>query len=308
MRSRHDDARVWATAQEQKWLIKHAQLEEFGFSRGAIAHRLERARLWLVYRHVYAVGNPEMTPDRQALAAVLACGDPAALSDHSAAVLLGLREGRPPRRQHVSILDRRDIVVPDGITLHRPRLLLPEEIIVHDGVPVTSVSRTIVDNAATLGPRGIRSMIRQAERVHQFDLQTLQAYVDERPPTSSRHARVRRVLRDYLPAAAATDTEREALMFDICARYGLPQPKAQEVLLSYRVDFLWPDCNLIVELDDRGSHDTAVAFTEDRVRDRVLLAAGYVVMRFTVTELQRRPARVAREIAGALSRLRNPAA
>lgn len=302
MRETRQDAKAWQTAEEQGWLISHEQLEEYGFSRGAIRHRIATKRLWVAFDRVYAVGNPDMTPERRAMAAVLACGLDAGLSHLSAAFHLSIWERRPPMH-HVSIPSRRDLVVPEGIRLHRPRLLRPEEIIPFEGVRVTNLVRTITDSAGMLGDRGVRSMIRQAQREHGLELGVLSAYVDGFSAKSFRHRRVWRVLRDYVEAAALTATEREALMMDLCAQYGIPLPAPQVRIGRYYVDFLWREYRLIVELDDRASHATAIAFTDDRVRDRWLQARDYIVLRFTVVELQTKPAMVAAEIAAAIARL-----
>jgi very-short-patch-repair endonuclease len=51
------------------------------------------------------------------------------------------------------------------------------------------------------------------------------------------------------------------------------------------VDCVWPDQRLIVELDGREAHETTYAFEQDRVRDRVLAAAGWHVIRITWRQL-----------------------
>jgi len=59
--------------------------------------------------------------------------------------------------------------------------------------------------------------------------------------------------------------------------------------------------DLIVEIDDRGSHDGYIAFQEDRVRDRAMKAAGFDVLRFARNEVMREPRKVAREVTAAIA-------
>lgn len=56
----------------------------------------------------------------------------------------------------------------------------------------------------------------------------------------------------------------------------------------------------MVEVDGRGSHDTHIAFAEDRARDRFLTAAGYRVLRFTYADVTRRADGVAADLRRAL--------
>ena len=90
----------------------------------------------------------------------------------------------------------------------------------------------------------------------------------------------------------------------LCDKHGVPRPRAQVPIGAYRADFLWPDLNLVVEIDDRQSHDGYVAFHDDRVRDRAMKAAGLEVLRFTRNEVMRTPAGVALEVGAALARER----
>jgi very-short-patch-repair endonuclease len=55
----------------------------------------------------------------------------------------------------------------------------------------------------------------------------------------------------------------------------------------HEVDCLWRSDRLIVELDSRAFHETAIAFESDRARDRALQAAGWKVVRVTWRQLDR---------------------
>jgi very-short-patch-repair endonuclease len=62
------------------------------------------------------------------------------------------------------------------------------------------------------------------------------------------------------------------------------------------VDFLWEDSNVIVEVDGRRSHATGIAFQNDRDRDSLLAANGYLTLRFTWWDVTRRPKVVAHRL------------
>ena len=59
----------------------------------------------------------------------------------------------------------------------------------------------------------------------------------------------------------------------------------------------WPEPRLIVEIDDWSSHGGRGAFERDRVRDAVLVEAGWRVVRITRARLARDPEGVATQLA-----------
>src|ERR1700759_1983696 len=94
---------AWDIARRQHGVIARIQLLALGYTDGAIRHRLAKGRLHRVYPGVYAVGRRELTQEGRWMAAVLACGDTAALSHDSAAALWGIAKPATARI-HVSVL------------------------------------------------------------------------------------------------------------------------------------------------------------------------------------------------------------
>lgn len=64
----------------------------------------------------------------------------------------------------------------------------------------------------------------------------------------------------------------------------------------YRVDFIFKDARLIIELDGHEHHSTKEALEKDAIRQRYLTRAGYSVIRFTGREINRDPADCVREV------------
>jgi len=88
-----EDPRAGAIAElarRQHGVVARAQLEAFGLSRSEIEGRVRKKGIHRVHLGVYAVGHLALTRNGRFMAAVLACGDGAALSHFSAAVLWGL--------------------------------------------------------------------------------------------------------------------------------------------------------------------------------------------------------------------------
>src|SRR5437764_15188225 len=81
------DAVIAALAVLQHGVVARWELNALGVSDREIRRRLEAGRLHRVHAGVYAVGHRALSQHAKWMAAVLACGDEAALSDGSAAAL-----------------------------------------------------------------------------------------------------------------------------------------------------------------------------------------------------------------------------
>ena len=142
------DSRLADLAARRHGVVSVAQLAQLGLDRWAIARRMKSGRLHRLHRGVYAVGHTALTREGRWLAAVLACGPGALLSHRSAAALWGLRPTSAPKI---------DVTVPltsgrrstDSITVHRGT----RRRMVHNNIPTTSPSCTLVDLAAANLPR-----------------------------------------------------------------------------------------------------------------------------------------------------------
>src|SRR5215217_3154995 len=77
-------------ARRQHGVLSRGQLKALGFGEDAIDGRVRRGRLHQLHRGVYAVGHLNLTRNARFMAAVLACGDEAALSHFTAAVMWGM--------------------------------------------------------------------------------------------------------------------------------------------------------------------------------------------------------------------------
>jgi very-short-patch-repair endonuclease len=214
------------------------------------------------------------------MAAVLAYGPEAVLSHRSAAFLWGIVRSA---RTTIEVTAARKRSPQPGIALRRSRLCA-DEITLQDGIPVTSVPRTLFDLAGVLPRDRLERAIEQAE-VRQFaDPLSL-------PDLLARHrgrrgaATLRAILADADTKPAATRSDLEDAFLAFLDRHSLPRP---QVNVGIEVGGRWVECDciwrahrLIVELDGRATHDTRAAFERDRARDRALNVAGWRVVRVT---------------------------
>ena len=152
-------------------MVSVAQLHEAGLGRSGIHTRVRTGRLVRLHRGVYAVGHAQLTPLGWRWAAVLACGGPgrAALSHRSAAAAWDLLPS--PAKFDVSTLasarSTAKIRVHRGLTLH--------DVTEVDGLPLTTVARTIVDLTAIQTPHQTERLVHRAEHLRLLDMHSLNA-------------------------------------------------------------------------------------------------------------------------------------
>jgi predicted transcriptional regulator of viral defense system len=71
--------------------------------------------------------------------------------------------------------DPRDDHAPDGIRIHRVPSLHPDDVTVVDGIPVTTVARTLVDLADVMPRSELRATFRAARRRGLLDIAAVRA-------------------------------------------------------------------------------------------------------------------------------------
>jgi very-short-patch-repair endonuclease len=191
-----------------------------------------------------------------------------------------------------------------GIAAHRDGTLTPKDRTAVQGIPCTTIARTLLDMAG-VKDRHLRHAISQAEVERKFDLREIEELLGR----SKGRRGVRRLKLEislHDPREQATRQALEARFFRFCRKFRLVRPEVNSHLLidgiSMMPDFLWREARLIVEADSRRVHGTVSAFEKDRRRDQVLTAAGWTVIRCTWRQLRDEPEALAHTIRTLLAR------
>jgi hypothetical protein len=287
------DAVVSELAERQHGVVAHRQLIALGLAPGAIKHRARAGRWHGLHRGVYAVGHRRLGANGYRMAAVLACGPGAVLGYRDAAALWGIRR---TARTSVDVIAPRSVGSRPGIDIHRVRHLHPDDCTIHEGIPITTVARTLLDLAEVVRPREVERCFDEAERLRLLDLRAVEAVC------ARGHGRrglklLRPLLEDRRPSLVDAWSPLEAIFLPFCRRHGVPLPAVNVAVGEFIVDALWPEQRLVAELDSWEFHGkTRAAFEGDRRRDATLLLAGHRVIRLTWRRLHREPERVAGEL------------
>ena len=273
-------------------LFRRADAKRLGIG----THRLEGlvASGWCArpVRGVYRVGGSPATSEQAVLAAVWG-SDEDAVASHLAAARLwdlpGFGRATPevtrPRGQN----QRLSIGVVHG-SMRLPSTHTTQ----HSAIPVTTPARTIFDLAGVLTtPRTANALDAALSRrlctIAQLDQVFFALARRGRRGTAAMRELLEARGLGYVPPASELERRARQVFRD----GGPPQP-AYEVDLGDdawigRVDCVWRDSRVIVELDGRRFHDGLSSRTADRERDNRLMAQGWRVIRVTWDDIVQRP-------------------
>lgn len=280
-------------ADRQHGVVSRAQLRAADLSSDTIDYAVTAKRLRPLFRGVYAVGHMALKREGWWMAALLACGEGAALSHLSAAAAWDFR-----RAEILPV----ELIVPgdggrkhDSLIAHRMRLH-PDDTLVRDGLRLTTPARTIVDCASALTGRPLRELVERAQDLRRFDSDQVLATLERVP-----RRRGCRQLTDLLlliqPDSDGARSHLERLFLSLVRNARLPRPAVNEIIAGRRRDFVWRDARLVVDVDGYRWHSSRKAKRRDHRRDRELTALGWRPARFTYEDVAFEPEEVAPEVA-----------
>jgi very-short-patch-repair endonuclease len=256
-------------------VVAFGQLLQLGMGRDAVQYWARSGRLHRIHRGVYAVGHRALSTEGRDMAAVLAAGPGALLSHWSAAARWELLRRSGP----VCVLTRSRCSVP-GVDVHVASALHADDCTRRDGIPITSVPRTLLDIAGVADERVLKRAVNQADRKGWLNRRAVHELLDRNPRRRGTKA-LRAVIAAVDPTTRRTRSDLEAAFFALCRRYGIEKPISNAKVAGYEVDMHWPGTNLIVEIDSYEYHRTPAEFHNDRRRDADLATKGYVVIRIS---------------------------
>jgi hypothetical protein len=178
-----------------------------------------------------------------------------------------------------------------GIHIHCVRSLPEAHVTTRNGIPCTTVARTIVDLAALVTPRRLERALGQAEVLRLYDHNEIQAVLALNPRSPGSRT-LRTLVGGPDPSTTRTRSPLEERFLALCDRAALPRPECNAPFTlpdgtEIAIDAFWSSAALAVELDSRGFHSSWRAQVQDRRRDAQLVLAGLKPLRFTEGDLTR---------------------
>jgi very-short-patch-repair endonuclease len=270
----------------QHGVIAARQLTAIGYSRRKISREVAAGRLHRLHQGVFALGHPAVSAHGRCMAAVLAGGDGALLSHHSAAWLWGISTRVPARFEITSAVELHDRA---GLVQHSAATLHQSDSAVVDGIPLTAVPRTLLDLAAA--DRGnLRWALPRARRLGLVDLVEIDSLL--RRSVGLRGVGRLRAAIEIHRQPDFTRSELERRFLKAVKRAGLPRPSMNRFVAGFELDAYWPKLRFAVELDTYDHHGDEDSFEADRLRQEDLKLAGIEMTRVTGRRLDREPSAV----------------
>jgi very-short-patch-repair endonuclease len=211
---------------------------------------------------------------------VLAAGAGSFLGFYAGAELHGLLR-RPARR--IDILAPGPRVLP--VHVHTYRRLHPLDVTERDGIPVTSVARTLVDLTELADVDELANLIHEAAFRGSFSALATRDAMARAHGRSNLH-KLEAALAAHEHGSAGTKSGNERALKRLIREAGLPEPRSNVHVEGIEVDLFWPDRRLVVEVDGHG-HGRKRTRREDRLKQRLLEAHGYAVVRVAEDEIGR---------------------
>lgn len=274
------DTLIARLAARQHGVVALWQLVALGVSTSGISRRVADGRLRRIHRGVYAIG--ELARRGYWTAAVLACGEGALLSFRDAAALWNLRQCN---RMAIDVTvagtrrRRRSRITLHGGALH------PDDRAELDGIPVTSVARTLLDLADVVSAEELRRAYEAAERHELLNMRAVHELITR--SNGRRGLPALLALLDYDPREAIeSKSDLESRFLDLVREAGLPLPQLNALVEGFLIDAYWPQARLVVELQSWEHHGHRQAFERDSSKLTQLQVAGYRALPVTDRQLR----------------------
>lgn len=234
----------------------------------------------------------------------------AVVSHQSAAV--AHRMGPIPRSDPTVTVSHRGTYTFPGLIVHQSTDLHPEHITTINSLRVTNAPRTVLDLAKILRPQRLEEVVDNALAggiVDFDDLARLYMALTRRGKKGMR--RMGRILGERADDKRVPETVIETKLFRLLIDAGVRPPEKQFHApwlkpIDGRVDFAYPDEQIVLEADSRRWHRLFDAFEVDRRRDIAAQLAGWVVIRVTWKMITEEPLFVVDSVRRALAMRSSP--
>ena len=166
------------------------------------------------------------------------------------------------------------------------------DVTILQGIPVTTVPRTLVDIAAELSAEELARACHEAGVRYGTTPSSVEAVLARRPGSPGAK-KLRRVIHGDVHV---TLSKLEAHFLELLRNEGLPLPITNRPAGGRRVDCRWPEHRLTVELDGYRFHNSRHSWEQDRRREREARARGDDFRRYSYGDVFEHPALMLAEL------------
>lgn len=281
-------------------VVSRAEAIAAGASKSAIQRRLALGRWRVVLPGVYAI-DARPPSWRQTLAAACLAAGPDGVASHASAAALRSLAGF--KETTIEIATAESGVRHRAFIVHRVRVLPRSDVTVVDGIPATTVARTLLDLAATRPEGLVEIALDDALHRRLVTVSQLQRLAGRERLRGA--PALRRLIAARPAGAAVPESPLETRFVQLARQFGLPEPVRQHPITiggrRMRLDYAYPGAMVAIENDSYRFHDGRRSWQSDRERRNLLTAAGWRVLQITWGDVTAHPADTANRIRSLLA-------
>lgn len=287
---RHIDIAALAEiAASQEGLLSASDLLEAGVSAQQRRWQIDRGWIQPLIPRVYRIAGAPDTHRQRLRAGLLSLGQQSWVSFEAAAALHGL--DRSDHRAVEFTVERRRVRPTIAWTVHTTKFIAPLDTVEVDGFRVLSATRTVLDLASS---RCSQSRVEAALDSAVRRGLSHPAVLRERLRTLRGSGRWGVALIERILPDSGGHSPLERTFLKIVREAGLAGPVTQAVQRTAdgrhvaRVDFLFEDQRLVVEVTGRLGHVSDAERSRDAQRRNELQDLGFTVIEYTSTQIWQR--------------------
>ena len=275
------DTRVASLAEYQHGLVTGRQTSELGMSKTQRHDRVDRGLLVRCEHNVFRVAGAPVTWQQRVLSSCLASDG---VASHRTAATLRTFGLWPAALTELTVEPNRRYRS-DVAIVHRSVDDPHIDAGTIDGLPVTSVPRTLLDLGSVVSQDRLEKCVERALFRRVTSLGALWKYIDEVGRQGRRGVQPLRAVLELRGRVPATESDLETEMLQLLRGAGLPEPVRQhEVVVAsrrFRIDLAYPDLKIALEIDGDEPHFGASKTDADNTRDGLLQLGGWLTQHFT---------------------------
>jgi len=279
-------------------IIDREGLLRLGWTDREIAWAVRTGWLQRVQPGVYLHGAAPPTWLQQLRAALAACG-PAALVSHRAALMLWGLDGLAGAPVEITV-PYNGRPIPSGTIAHRSRRIEPASVV--NGIPVTSVERTLLEVGAKCPPVVVEKAFSSAWRKGLTTPDKTRLYLEDHGGKGRRGVTCLRAVVDlYSDGGRPPGSAGEVAFLRMLRAHGIEEPERQFLIpfgdgSAASVDFAWPLRRKAIEFVGLEVHADSRAHDNDTWRENRIREAGWDLRRYAPHSLRVCPDEVARQV------------
>lgn len=278
------EAEYAAIAAKQHGLVTFAQLRGLGFSAGAIHRRVQARCLIKVLPGIFRLAAVPRSWHQRAMAVYLWAGSGSVIGGTAAAALHRLDGCAYPNA--ITVLTRRSLKSPSRlVVVRRPRDFQSRVTEFIRGIGVTNCTRTLIDLAPKVSEAQLELSLEDARRRRLVTPEALEQMLAGLPENQAGRKQMLKVL-ETVSGTRPSDSGLEVKVLRLLRREGYPDPVRQEILtdegeFAGRVDLVYPQRRLIIEVQSHRWHDGREGLDDDSARHNRHHAMGWLVIKAT---------------------------